>query len=116
MSQAKRRRRFDFVKLLISLALAAGILLLYCTSYDHPFIGFADPQYVNDEHVQSGLSAAGVRWAFTTFATGNWHPFTWFSLQLDYDLYGRYPGFYHVTNAVLHTANTILLFLVLCEL
>src|SRR5207248_6243560 len=44
---------------------------------------------------------------------GNWHPLTWLSLQLDYELFGLRPWGYHLSNLLLHTANTLLLFLVL---
>jgi 4-amino-4-deoxy-L-arabinose transferase-like glycosyltransferase len=38
---------------------------------------------------------------------------TWLSFILDYELYGLNAGGYHLTNLLLHLANTLLLFLVL---
>src|SRR5205807_980826 len=40
----------------------------------------------------------------------NWHPFTWLSLQLDAQLFGPTPFWFHLTNVLLHAASTLLLF------
>ena len=57
-----------------------------------------------------------VRWAFTTFQEGIWHPLTWLSLALDHALYGLTPRGFHLTNLLLHVANTVLVFLVWARL
>src|SRR5436305_632979 len=73
-----------------------------------------DPAYVSaNSHVQSGLSWAGVRYAFTTFDKGFWHPLTWLSLMLDRSLFGPGAWGFHLTSLLLHAANTLLLFVVL---
>jgi tetratricopeptide (TPR) repeat protein len=96
-------------------ALAVLTLLVYCPSFNYPFVNIDDPDYAfQNPHVQAGLTADGTRWAFTTFDCGNWHPLTWLSLQLDCEVYGGLkPGGFHLTNVLLHAANTLLLFLVL---
>jgi len=63
--------------------------------------------------VQAGLTPDGVAWAFTTFEAANWHPLTWISLELDSTLFGGQKAFgFHLTNVLLHTANTVILFVV----
>src|SRR5262249_14924121 len=114
-----QRTRPDFLLgLFISVALAVGTMLVYSTSFDYPFVDYDDPVYVfENPHVQAGLTAASARWAFTTFDCGNWHPLTLLSLQLDATVYGGLnAGGFHRTNVLLHTANTLLLFLVLARL
>jgi protein O-mannosyl-transferase len=115
MSQHTRSTREYLVELSISAALAVLTLLIYCPTFNYPFVNYDDPVYVfKNPHVQAGLTADGVRWAFTAFDCGNWHPLTWLSLQLDVDLYGGLrPGGFHLTNVLLHVTNTLLLFLVL---
>jgi tetratricopeptide (TPR) repeat protein len=106
----------DFLwKPLICLALAGLTLLVYSPCFHHPFIDYDDRDYVVlNPHVHAGLTVDGVGWAFTSFACGNWHPLTWLSLELDASLCGGVkPGCFHLTNLLLHTANTVLLFLVL---
>jgi tetratricopeptide (TPR) repeat protein len=105
-------------ELFIGVGLVAAVLLIYCPCFDHPFINLDDEGYVTrNAHVQAGLTADGVRWAFTTFEKANWHPLTWLSLQLDSTLYGGVKaGGFHLTNVLLHAANALLLFLVLARM
>ena len=44
---------------------------------------------------------------------GIWHPLTWLSHMLDCQLFGVDPGGPHLTNLFFHTANSLLLFLLL---
>jgi tetratricopeptide (TPR) repeat protein len=113
------RFRHDFrTRWFVGLALAVLTVGVYSPSLRLPFLSFDDLDYVTqNRHVKAGLTAAGARWAFTTFACGNWHPLTWLSLQLDRELYGGLrPGGFHLTNVLLHAANTWLLFAVLARL
>jgi tetratricopeptide (TPR) repeat protein len=54
-----------------------------------------------------------VKWAFTTYDQGNWHPLTWISHALDCELFGLNPAGPHYMNVLLHAANSVLLFLLL---
>jgi Flp pilus assembly protein TadD len=64
----------------------------------------------NNPHVQGAFSAANLTWAWTTTQAANWHPLTWLSLMLDTQLFGKGAWGYHLTNLLLHLANTLLLF------
>ncbi|HYL99508.1 MAG TPA: tetratricopeptide repeat protein, partial [Blastocatellia bacterium] len=64
-------------------------------------------------HVQAGLTLDGVGWAFRSVEAANWHPLTWLSHMLDYQLYGANPTGHHLTSLLLHLANVLLLFWVL---
>ncbi len=84
---------------------------IYGQTLGFPFISFDDPGYVYDNpHVRQGLTRDGWHWAWTSFERSNWHPLTWLSLMLDARLYGLNAGGYHLTNLLLHLANTVLLF------
>ncbi|PKN51913.1 MAG: hypothetical protein CVU55_09170 [Deltaproteobacteria bacterium HGW-Deltaproteobacteria-13] len=75
------------------------------------FINFDDNVYVTqNSHVQAGISADGVRWAFGTIHAEFWHPLTWLSLMFDYQLYGPNASGFHLTNLILHILSTLLLF------
>lgn len=85
---------------------------LYASVATFGFVHFDDPTYVTEnQHVLRGLSLDGIRWAFTTGHGSNWHPLTWLSHMLDVELFGPAPGPQHLMNALLHAANTVLLFL-----
>ncbi len=99
---------------LIALALVAVVALLYAQTARHDFVGFDDGSYITrNPHVNSGLSGANLRWAFGAFHSGNWHPLTWLSHQLDVELFGLAPGGHHLENAALHALNAVLCFLFL---
>ena len=100
--------------LLICLALAFGTFALYAPVAAHPFIIFDDDEYVSSNpHVNTGLSWANFFWAFTTTTAANWHPLTWLSHQLDCTLFGLNAGGHHSINVLLHTANALLVFVLL---
>jgi protein O-mannosyl-transferase len=105
---------------LIGLVFAGAVLAVYAPACggDFGFINYDDDYYVTDNaHVQKGLTAEGLRWAFTSLYDANsWHPLTWLSLQLDSQLFGTSAAGYHRTNVLLHAVNTVLLFWLLKRL
>ena len=66
-----------------------------------------------NSHVQEGVTLKSVAWAFGSTRASNWHPLTWLSHMLDWQLYEMWAGGHHLTNLLLHAANTVLLFLLL---
>jgi tetratricopeptide (TPR) repeat protein len=89
-------------------------LLLYWPVHTHTFVDYDDADYVTaNPQVQAGLTWAGIKWAFTAGHASNWHPVTWLSHMLDCQLFGEQAGAHLLVNAVLHTLNSILLFLLL---
>jgi protein O-mannosyl-transferase len=101
----------------ISLLLAAVTLGVYWPVLHCDFAGYDDIVYVTANwHVLEGLNRAGVVWAFTDLTAGFWHPLTWLSLMLDATWAGRGPMGFHLTNLLLHTGGTVVLFLSLRRL
>jgi protein O-mannosyl-transferase len=98
-------------ELWISLTVTAITLLVFGWTCANDFVNYDDNFYVTDNpEVQAGLTRQSIGWAFTTFHAGNWHPLTWLSLQLDFQVYGPRPWGFHLTNALLHIANSLLLY------
>src|SRR5262245_51104118 len=103
----------------LGLLLFALTALVYARAHsgDFGFVDIGDPTYVTaNSNVQSGLSAASIRWALTTRHGDTWQPLTWISLQLDSGLFGTGPRGFHFTSCLLHALNTVLLFVVLWRL
>jgi Flp pilus assembly protein TadD len=97
--------------LLVGELLVLITLVIFSRACTFDFLSFDDPDYVTaNTNVQSGLSVATAKWAFTSFYACNWHPLTWLSHALDWQLYGAFPGGHHFTNVLFHTANVALLF------
>ncbi len=102
---------------LICLLLIAATLAVYWPVIHCDFLNYDDPLYfTSNPHVLKGLTPGGVVWAFTTGHASNWHPVTWLSLMLDAQMFGKGPIGPHLTNLLLHAANTMLLFLLLRRL
>lgn len=82
---------------------------VYLASLQNSFIAvWDDGEYVlNNPHIHS-FSLAFLRWAFLDFYASNWLPLTWISYALDYALWGLNPLGYHLTNNILHAANTFI--------
>jgi tetratricopeptide (TPR) repeat protein len=99
---------------IVCVLLAAVTLLVYWPVWNHGFVNFDDGAYVSQNPVvQAGLTWPGVKWAFTTFHSANWHPVTWLSHMLDCELFGLDPGGHHLANVLFHAINAVLLFLFL---
>ncbi len=96
---------------LIAAALAVATLAVYAQVINHQFINLDDNLYIWDNPmVISGLTLKGLAWAFTTFHAANWHPLTWLSHMLDSQLFRMNAGGHLFVNALIHVANTLLLF------
>jgi len=96
------------------LLLVLATLLLYNPAGRHPFINYDDDRYVTDNlQVRHGLTWQSIQWAFTTTEEANWHPLTWLSHELDWQLFHLNPGGHHYVNVLLQAINAWLLFLVL---
>ena len=102
--------------ILIMLGLTIATLLVYWQVQHHDFINYDDPWYVGNPIVRNGLSWEGVRWAFQSTMATNWHPMTWLSHMLDFQLFGKQPSGHHLTSLFFHIACTLLLFLTLKEM
>jgi tetratricopeptide (TPR) repeat protein len=111
------RRRFSvpgWREILVCLLLAAATAAVYSRACQNGFVNYDDDSYVErNATVQKGLTAESARWAFTTTEMVNWHPLSWLSFELDYQIFGLNPAGFHLTNVVLHVLNTLLLFVAL---
>jgi protein O-mannosyl-transferase len=97
----------------ITLGLMLIILLSFYQTWQFDFVNYDDQNYIiGNANIQTGFNRSSIVWAFTSLSAHNWHPLTWLSLILDHQLYGPGAGGYHVTNVLIHLANTLLLFFV----
>jgi len=106
----------NWIPALICLALAILTAAAFWQLKDCGFINYDDNNYVYENAtVQTGLNANSIVQAFSSelAKVGHWHPLTWLSLMLDYELFGLNPTGYHLINLLFHVVNTLLLFLVL---
>lgn len=94
----------------LAACLAAACLIVFGPALRFDFVLDDHLNVTRNPMVREGLTAAGLRWAFTTDLAGHWHPLTWLSHMADAQLYGLRPAGHHATNLVLHAANVLLFF------
>ena len=99
--------------MLISLLLVVATFAAYWQVHEFDFVGFDDDSYIyENQQVQHGLSLDNLIWAFTTVTVSNWHPLTWLSHMLDFQLFGMDSGKHHLGNLFFHIVNTLCLLFV----
>ncbi len=100
--------------LLLCFILVVATLALYYPVHHYPFFSVDDYRYVTgDPHVQSVLDWSTVKWAFTHFFVELYDPLTFFSHNLDVQMFGLEAGGHHLVNLILHVLNALLLFWIL---
>ena len=113
-ARASRRRSTPaatpwLVQPIVVASVLVGLNLFVYASVRHfQLVNWDDSTYVTENPtVLGGLSWSSAWWALTTGHSPYWHPMTWLSHLLDVTLFGTDAGMYHVTNLVLHIANTL---------
>lgn len=98
----------------VCLGLTALMLVIYSQVIKYEFTNFDDNAYVyGNGQVRSGLTLQSLSWSLHSTHSANWHPLTWLSHMFDAELYGLNAGGHHLTNLLIHIANTLLLFILL---
>ena len=99
------------LRLWIPLALAGVTVLVFSPVLSNGFVNWDDHANFVHNTAYRGLSLAHLQWMFTTTHLGHYQPLSWLTLGLDYTVWGMYPGGYHLTSLLLHTANAVLFYL-----
>jgi Flp pilus assembly protein TadD len=94
------------------LLVAALTVALFAPALEYGFIFWDDDRNVLSNPHYRGLGWAQIRWAFTSVLMGHWIPVTWLTFSLDHAVWGMNPFGYHLTNVLLHAANTVLVYVV----
>lgn len=100
-------RDWPYVLLIVLITLAA-----FAPAIQHEFVNWDDQ--LNFEHNPNvrGLSAANLRWMFTTFHLGPYQPLSWLSLAVESTLWSPGSAIHHLFNIVYHILAAVLLYFV----
>jgi tetratricopeptide (TPR) repeat protein len=120
--QVPVRARWTTKRLIL---VAAGVFvfasLLYITTLQNTFV-WDDLAFVENPAIRS-LDGATVKsvftsnyWAFEEATSSLYRPLSALSLHADYQLYGKSPAGFHLTNVLLNAAVCTLVFLVLVQM
>jgi tetratricopeptide (TPR) repeat protein len=92
-------------------------LALFWLATQCNFTNYDDPVYVTaNPHVDRGLTLESIKWAFSDIVSANWHPVTMLSHTMDCQLFGLAPWGHHLTSILLHSLNTVLVFVLLRQM
>lgn len=103
MNPSFRRWLTPVILILVALAVYRQVL-------DHQFTAWDDHGYIDrNPYILRGFEWTSLKWAFTSGSHSNYHPLTWLSHMLDIELFGLWAGGHALTNLLLHTLNSLLL-------
>ena len=101
-------------ELIVCLILTVITIAAYWQVSGYDFVGFDDnTQIVANSYLHKGITTKTIAWAFGFESSTYWHPLTWLSHMLGFQLFGFRPGMHHWINLLFHISNTLLLFLIL---
>src|ERR1039457_4086347 len=99
-----------------------GLLVVLLTIAAHArglqgqFLEWDDYSHITQNPAIRSLAPANLWGMFTQPAAKLYVPLTWLSFAIDYQVWGRNPFGYHLTNLLLHVANTVLVLLLAFQL
>lgn len=99
-----------------ALGVALATFLVYLPALNNDFVNWDDDKYVYENNKIGTIDLNFLKWVLTTEVAGLWHPLTMFSYAVDYAFWGLYPFGYHLTNNLLHSLDTLLVFLLTVQL
>jgi protein O-mannosyl-transferase len=71
------------------------------------FVDYDDPVAVLDPALQGWLTMEAIRFALTASPANLWHPLTFLSHALDFEIFGMWAGGHHLTNLFWHLASCV---------
>jgi hypothetical protein len=104
------QRHFPYVLALLTVA-------IYAQSVQFDFLNFDDNWYITlNPYIEQGINWSSIKWAWSPFGNDYdpyYMPLTWVSFLFDAQIFGINPAGFHLTNILLHLANTLLVFYIL---
>lgn len=94
--------------LLAGAAVSLLTFVVYIGSFSGNFINYDDKAYLFENPVIKQLDLPSIISMFTSSHAGWWMPLTWLSFAVDYQLWGLNPLGFHLTNTLIHAANSAL--------
>ena len=97
---------------LVPLLVAVATCAAFLPALLNDFVNWDDDTILTNNPYYRGLGWEQLRWMFTTFLMGHYQPLTWVTFGIDYLIWGMDPFGYHLTNLLLHGANSVLFYFV----
>ena len=92
----------------ITAAIVTSTLVAYEPIRHNYFVSYDDDLYImKNPTVTGGITGDSIILAFTKLYAANWHPITWLSHILDYQLFGLNPLGHHLVSVGIHIINAL---------
>ena len=91
-------------------AIIVATVVVYLPALRGSFTSWDDGAYIQDNPMLKSLSWSTIKAIFSTNYMGNYHPLAMLSLAFDYQVNKFDPFVFHLTNLLLHIANSLLVF------
>lgn len=98
------------------LALFLLTFTVYLPALQNGFVNWDDDIYVYENSNIRSIGLDFIKWCFSDASVGHWQPVTWLSFSLDYLLWALNPLGFHLTNIIMHSLNTLLVFILAIRL
>lgn len=101
----------------LPLLVTAVAFVAFAPALRNEFVNWDDDKILLENDNFRGLDSSHLRWMFTQYKMGHYHPLTWMSFAVDYRIWGLDDAFgFHLTNLVLHALNAALFYFVALRL
>ncbi len=91
----------------IALVLANLTSLAFIPALRNPFVGWDDMVNFLTNRDFRGLGWSNLRWACTTYLMGVYEPLGWIMHEVQYQVWGMDPRWYHLCSVLFHAVNTL---------
>ncbi len=98
------------------LSLVALALFVFLPTVGYGFVNWDDPWYVLDNPLITSWRPSNLIEIATKPAVRNYAPLTMFGYLIQHTLWGDWAGGYHLVNVLLHSVNTMLVYVLLRQL
>jgi hypothetical protein len=97
-----------------ALPILIGVItfVVFAPALGNDFVNWDDDKVLLKNPGVHGLGGEQLHWMFTSNLMGHYHPLTWLSFAVDYQIWGIDDAFgYHLTNVILHALNAVLFYI-----
>lgn len=106
-------KRRDF---LLGLIVSTVTVIAYLSALRNEFVLWDDDDYIFENHHVQQFNWDMIKWAFSSFVQGHWHPLTSISHAIDCAIWGLNASGHHLTNIILHAINSLLVVIIIYKL
>ena len=105
-----------FPPYLFPLLIFAVVFIIFRSALGNGFVDWDDDDYILSNNFIRSFSLDNIREMFTNSHTGNWHPLTWLSHAIDYNLFGLDPAGHHLIGIIIHAVNAVWVYFIFLHL